>query len=410
MAGLTKNMSPFSPNKPVQAELFVGRRNQIKRIVERGVVQVAAGKPMAFFVEGEYGIGKSSIANLVRWLAERDFGLFGVYAPLGGAKDLRDVAEIILQRVIRAGYFDPTKWEALKNKLAKYVGDQQVSLFGFDLNLNLAALKSDAPQIATHFGLLTFLSDVLARLRSANANTKGVMLVLDEINGIAGNPDFAMFLKSLWDANVAEPNRQLPLMLVLCGTKERRFEMMDKHEPVERIFDLVQINPLEKAEMEDFFKKAFGGGQMTVDPDALEFMARYSAGFPRIMHLVGDAAYWLDTDGRVSLDDATAAVMAAAEELGRKFVDAKVYDALQSTDYQAILRKIGQLSHDATVFDRKAVLAGLTESQRGKFDNFLTKMKQLNVIRQGTVRGEYEFTMRMVRLYIWLRSLPPKNE
>jgi hypothetical protein len=305
---------------------------------------------------------------------------------------------------VRAGVFDPNRWEALKNFLATYIGQQQASLFGFDINLNLEKLKTDAPNIASPFGLLSFLGDVYGRLQPQGV--KGVLLILDEINGIAANKDFAMFLKSLWESNAmaADQSEQLPLLLMLCGTKERRFEMMSQHEPVERIFDLVQIEVLSKEEMEDFFKKAFSSAQMTVDQDALDTMARYSAGFPRIMHLVGDAAYWFDNDGNVSNDDALVAVVSAAEELGRKFVDAQVYKALQSEDYHSILQKIGQLSDASTVFTRDEVVTGLTDSERRKFDNFLTKMKHLNVIRQGAVRGEYEFTMRMVRLYIWLRS------
>ena len=409
MAVSSKGRSPFSPGAPVPADLFVGRAEQIRQIVDRGVKQVAAGKPMAFFVEGEYGIGKSSIAHFVRWLAARDYGIFGIYAPLGSASELKDVGEIVLQRTIHAGYLDPTKWESLKDKLAKYVGQQQLSLAGFGLNLNLAALKADAPQIATHLGLLSFLGDVLERLSKTGQQAKGIMLVLDEINGLAATREFSLFLKSLWDANAADPERQLPLLLMLCGTPERKLEMIQQHEPVGRIFDLVRIEPLSGEEMGAFFRKAFDSVHMTVDDDAMGELKDFSAGFPRIMHLVGDACYWLDTDGRISKDDALNGVIQAAEELGRKFVDAKVYDALQSKDYHNILRKIGQLNPVTTVFTREQVLGGLSESERGKFDNFLTKMKSLNVIRGGAVRGEYEFTMRMVRLYIWLRSRRPEQ-
>jgi hypothetical protein len=102
-------------------------------------------------------------------------------------------------------------------------------------------------------------------------------------------------------------------------------------------------------------------------------------------------------------------VIRAAEELGRKFVDTKVYDALQSKDYRNILRKIGQLNPTTTVFTREQAQAGLSDSERRKFDNFLNKMKGLGVIKGGAVRGEYEFTMRMVRLYIWLRSKRPER-
>ena len=74
----SKGKSPFYPGQPVPGELFVGRVTQIDHIMQRGVGQVEAGKPVAIYVEGEYGIGKSSIAGFVQWLAEREHGLHSI--------------------------------------------------------------------------------------------------------------------------------------------------------------------------------------------------------------------------------------------------------------------------------------------------------------------------------------------
>lgn len=86
MSELSKGKSPFYPGQPVPVELFVGRKAQIDRILQRGVGQVAAGKPISMFIQGEYGVGKSSIANYVQRIAEKRHGLFPIYASLGGAR------------------------------------------------------------------------------------------------------------------------------------------------------------------------------------------------------------------------------------------------------------------------------------------------------------------------------------
>jgi hypothetical protein len=49
-----KSQRPFYPGQPVPAEFFVGRRAQLEHILKRGVGQVARGKPIAMFVQGEY--------------------------------------------------------------------------------------------------------------------------------------------------------------------------------------------------------------------------------------------------------------------------------------------------------------------------------------------------------------------
>jgi len=400
MPDMTKGRSPFYPGQPVPVELFVGRAEQIRRIMERGVGQVAAGKPVAMFVQGEYGIGKSSIAGFVQRLAENGHGLHSIYAPLGGARTLEDVAAAVLEATLRSGAFDASKSERVRNWLAKYIGQQE--LFGF--TLNAAALKQDAPQIANSSRMLGFLGEVRKRLE--DRGVKGVFLALDEINGLTRGADFAHFIKGLVDTNAMSPE-PLPLLLMLCGVEERRREMIEKHRPVDRIFDVVEIESMRNEETEEFFRRAFDSVGMSVEPEAMGLLVHYSAGFPKIMHLLGDAAYWVDQDGEIGMGDAALAVAMAAEDVGTKYVDQQVYGALRSADYRTILAKIARLDPSELSFTKGDIEAGLTQTQKLKLNNFLQKMKRLKVLRSGELRGEYVFTNRMVRLYIWLKSQRP---
>jgi len=90
-----KGGSPFYPGQPVPVELFVGRDKQIDRILTRGVGQVGRGKPVAVYVQGEYGIGKSSLARYLQFLAAEKHGLLPIYASLGarrvGAQEARQL-------------------------------------------------------------------------------------------------------------------------------------------------------------------------------------------------------------------------------------------------------------------------------------------------------------------------------
>ena len=401
-ADMSKGKSPFYPGQPVPVELFVGRAKQIDRIMNRAVAQVSAGKPIAVFVQGEYGIGKSSIAGFVQWIAEKHQALHGIYAPLGGARELSDVAVTVLEATLRSGAFDPKRSEKVRNWLAKYIGRQE--LFGFTLNAE--ALRKVAPSLATPFGMLGFLTETVERLK--DDGIKGIFLVLDEINGITENPQFANFIKGLVDTN-AMSSKPLPLLLMLCGVEERRRQMIQKHQPVDRIFDVIEIESMDVKEMEAFFQRAFDSVSMPVEPSAMSILTQYSAGFPKLMHLVGDAAFWIDRDGIIKQADALTAVFLAAEEVGKKYVDQHVYRALRSPDYKSILAKIGKMDPDTMSFKKADVASGLTESEKKKFNNFLQKMKSLNVLRSGDVPGEYIFNVRMVRLYIWLQSLEEKN-
>jgi hypothetical protein len=398
MEEFTKGKSPFYPGQPVPVELFVGRAAQIDKIINRGVRQVAEGKPICIYVQGEYGIGKSSIAGFTQSLAEKDYGLHGIYTTLGGVKDIVDVAKAVLESTLRSGAFDPKKSEHIRNWLAKYIGKQQ--LFGFTVNAE--ALKKDAPNLSSPFGMLGFLTETKNHLK--DLGVKGIFLILDEINGITSDPQFSHFIKGLVDTN-ALSKEPLPLLLMLCGVEERRHEMIQKHQPIERYFDIIDIDVMNNDEMKEFFNKAFDSVKMSVEPSGMSLLTHNSAGFPKIMHLVGDAAFWIDKDGIIDESDALVAVIDAADDVGKKYVDLQVYKALRSEDYHSILDKIARMSGPTSMkFKKSEIAAGLEESEKRKLNNFLQRMKKLKAIRSGDTPGEYIFNHRMVRLYIWLHA------
>ena len=399
MNNINKSKSPFYPGQPVPAELFVGRENEIARIT-RALQQVAAGKPQAIFVTGEYGIGKSSFAGLIRFIAEKEYNIFGIHVFLGGASTVEELARKTVESILKSGAYDPTVSEAARNALAKYVGKQD--LFGFSINLE--ALKADGPALMR--GFLPLLEGVLERIKQRG--TKGILLILDEINGITGNSEFAHFIKGMVDEN-ALSQKPLPLLLMLCGVEERRREMIERHRPVERIFDIAEIEPMNSEEMRSFFTKSFQSESIELEQPALRMLMHYSAGYPKLMHILGDNAFWFDKDGRVDASDALAAVIAATEDVGRRFVDQQIVKALRSRDYRSILAKLGR-SAFALSFHKSQISDGLTPTERAKFNNFLQKMKKMGVLRGGDDPGEYVFNDRLVRLYILLNSAEISNK
>lgn len=395
MSSITKGKSPFYPGHPLPPELFVGRVEQIERVMTRGAGQVALGKPVSIFIQGEYGIGKSSLAAFLQVLAGSRCGLHPIYVPLGNAQSIEDLGEKVLEATIRSGALNPKTSEKIRNWLGKYIGEQSI----FGLTLNMEALKKVIPSIAA--GILPFLQEVYDRLK--DTDIRGIFLVLDEINGITTDPQFAHFIKGLVDTNAVSP-RRLSLLLMICGVKERRWEMIDRYQPIDRIFDVIDIEPLNRKEMETFFSKAFNSVGISVEPEALEYMIHFSAGLPKIMNLIGDNAYWLDQDNVIEKDDAVRAVLSAVDEVGKKYVDQQVYNTLRSKDYHSILKKVGQMNPASDSFNKQVVEKNLTDSEKKKFNNFLQKMKSLKVLRSGQARGDYIFNMRMVQIYIWLKS------
>jgi hypothetical protein len=392
----TKGKSPFYPGQPVPPELFTGRVTQLRRIKARGVDQVAAGKPVSMFVQGESGIGKSSVANFIRATAEKESGLHGIYVTLGRASSLEDVAAAILEGVVKSGSSVPQRVEAIRGWLSKYI--KQAQLFGVTLNTD--AMRKDASSIVTPAGLLGLLTETVKRL--SGTGVRGIMLILDEINGISANPLFAHFLKDLIETNAAN-QPALPLLLMICGAEARRNDLIRNHPPVGRIFDVVAIDPMDDKEVRDFFKRAFESVHVEVSADAMDLLVFYSGGLPKIMHEIGDAAYYSDDDSRIDSADAFIAVGQAADEVGRKYVEPQVVDALKSRAYHSILEKVARLGKQT--FTRDELADDLTPDEAKKLDHFLKRLKRLNVIRAGEVLGEYVFNVRLYQVYLSLKTI-----
>lgn len=396
--------SPFYPGQPVPIEFFIGRTDEIERIV-RSLKQVELGKPQAIFLTGEYGIGKSSLAGYIRSYAEKENHLLGIHVLLGGAQTLENMAVKTVETVIKEHNYNQSIGEKIRNFLSKYIGKQEL----WGININLEALKSDSPNISN--GFLPFLRDLLKQVEGNGI--KGIMLILDELNGITSNPNFAHFIKTLVDENALD-KKPLPLMLILCGVDERRGDMIKHHQPIERIFDIIEIKPMNKDEMEDFFHKTFSSESIQVTDEAISLLCHCSAGFPKIMHLIGDAIFWIDQDKIVDREDSLKGLTIAIEDIGKKFVDQQVYKALRSKDYHSILTKLGKVQFDSfskvqsDSFSKEVIEKTLNDKEKKKFNNFLHRMKRLNVLRSGDERGEYIFNHRLVQLYIALNSIYKK--
>lgn len=255
-------------------------------------------------------------------------------------------------------------------------------------------MKADAPNISR--GFLPFLCELLERLK--DDGIKGLMLILDEINGITRNKQFSHFIKSLVDEN-AISKKPLPLLLMLCGIEERRIEMIQHHQPVERIFDVIEINPMNGVEMKDFFTKSFSTVGINIEPRAMGLMCHYSAGFPKLMHIIGDKVFWENNDNVIDEKDVRGGIVEAAIDVGSKFIDQQVYKALKSNVYKSILKKLAQSGFDLA-FKKSQIEKTLNASEKKNFNNFLQRLKKLGLLISGEEQGEYIFTSRLARLYI----------
>ena len=107
---------------------------------------------------------------------------------------------------------------------------------------------------------------------------------------------------------------------------------------------------------------------------------------------------------KISERDAINGIFSAAQNIGRKYLDPKVYRAIRSERYRSILRKLGE--KPLTHFQKSRIEEKLNKSEKGVFNNFLRKMRELGIISPDIERGRghYRFVNDLYPIYIWMEN------
>jgi hypothetical protein len=320
--------------------------------------------------------------------------MLGIHVFLGGVSTLEEMVRHVFEQVLKE-----TKGQSWFEDIAKFFGKhiRKVGLFG--ISVSFTPPKQDLRELVRKFP--EALSNLLEKIKHQK---DGLFIALDDINGLADKEGFANWYKSFAD-EVATHYKDFPVFMMLIGLPEKR-DVLSKLQPsLMRIFRVVEIEKLADEEVEEFLSRAFDSAGMKVKAEAMKVMVRFSSGLPLLMHEIGDAVYWTDRDGIVDWQDAINGVLAAAEKVGQKYLDPKVYRAMRSPRYRSILRKLGSMPL-SRYFSKKDVEASLNESEERIFHNFLRRIRELGVIEPDIEkgRGAYRFVNELYPIYIRMES------
>ena len=378
-------------------EFFVGRVAEIERL--HAMVNASArGRLKVAFVTGERGIGKSSLVAFVRRLSEQQPGTTGCHAFLGGVNSLPRMLGRTYEQLLKESINKP--WY---DKVTAFFGDRvrKVGLFGVTLELRLTA--DDLSSIVSNFGAsILGLADQLD-------DRKAILLILDDINGLAGSPDFANWLKSLVD-ELATIQRPVPLCVIVVGLEERRRQLVASQPSLARVFELIEIAPWNDDEASGFFHRTFDAAGVELSDFGIDMMANISGGFPVLAQEIGDAVW--RTAPTPKIDDRTivAGIVSAAEIIGRKLLEPGVFNAIRNERYRSIL---GKLTDEplAMEFGRSELRDRLSDAEKGVLDGFLKRMRKLGVIEvDPNVRGRYRFANQLYAIYLYMDSIRWSNK
>jgi AAA ATPase-like protein len=383
--------SPFTPGQPVPIEFFVGRTAEIERL--RSLVGASTkGRFKIAFVVGEYGIGKSSLVSFVRHLSEREDSIAGTHVFLGGANGLQDMVRRTFDRILKESVEKP--WH---DQVRSFFGGhiKKVGLFGASIEFSVT--QEDLAGLVGDF--VPSLRKFLSQLRGQR---KALLLILDDIDGLAESQEFANWLKSMVD-QIATEEVPFHVCMLIVGLEDKRRSLIKLQPSLARIFDVFHVQPWADEETRRFYVDAFQkAAGIKISEEALSHMVRFTGGLPVVAHEIGNAVWRITSRPTVTIHDAIEGTLGAAEIIGLKFVEPQILHAIRSKKYRSILLKLGD-NLDIS-FRRTDLLKNLEPQQIRVLDNFLRRMKSLGAImRDGEVGlGEYRFANHLYCLYFWL--------
>jgi len=384
---MSKDYSPFTPGMPVPPERFAGKGDELRVLLAR-CEQARAGSLQCSFVIGERGAGKSSLCAIMARKAERDLDMLVAHVFLGGVTSIEETCRRLFDEIARSSQERP--WYG---QILKIFGGHIKTVGLFGVSVAFQAPREQLRDIALQ--LPDQLAQLLDRLSPAR---KGMIIIFDDINGLARSAEFAHWIKSFID-QASLRTHPLPLHFILAGLPDRRRELIEIHPSLDRPFYLLETSLLEPDDAHEFLRSSFENAGVLPDADAVDLLCEYAGGYPALLQELGDAAFKADDDDHLDLDDAVRGVMNAAMIVGQKYLQPAVVDVIRSPRYRTLLGKLATLTlTQGDEIGRKDVLEHLSNEEIKVFDNFVRKMKELDVI-ETTTHGVYRFKSVLHRLY-----------
>ncbi len=397
--------NPYRPQSPTPPGMFSGRGDELSHI-ERFLFQTKNENPQHFIIEGERGIGKSSLMLFVNYLAKGHisfskmdpFKFLVCSIELNSTVDYLQIIKMIAQELsLAVSENDKIKSKAVKawEFLSKW------EILG--VRYHKDDLQLDAYQELGR--LASLLADIT---EDAKLEIDGVLILIDE----ADKPESA--------AGLGELSKLLTEMLIkkgcnkvcmgFAGLPVIQSKLKASHESSPRIFTTLSLKPLNHQESKDVIdaglKEANSKNKEKtfIKEDAKQLISDLSEGYPYFLQQFSYSAFEADTDFIISEEDVNVGAYqenGAIDQLGNKFFKELYFDKIDSDNYRTVLNVMAEYN-DSWVQRQEIITKSGIEV--ANVDNAIKALKERNIIQASEARrGEYKLPTRSFAA--WIKAL-----
>ncbi len=395
---LTLRPNPFRQDKPItEFDQFAGRAEELITLI-KALYQTGNGNPRHMIVTGPRGIGKSSFINQIESVVEEsekvlsilniDAGEFDFafavfkYRALEG-QSLHQIISSLLQKI-------PTKIskENVKDILGGFLKKWKPSIsvaggaFGVEYHSDsVSDMSAD------------FVSAVRNLWNAIKNEVHGIIFIIDEVDTVAGDTNIASFLKVTTEELTESGLNNVAVFLVgITGAMEK---LKEDHKSVARIFETVELLPLDEAESKDVIDKALSTTDVEVTSGAKDTIVRLSGGFPSPIHQLGYHAFDIDKDNLIDEDDLEKALDEVIGRIKREELSRLLREA-GSGDYRRIM--IAMANHDQVNVPLRDIGEAIGR-KTNELSSYMTKLVSTDLINKVD-RALYKINDPLLKLYI----------
>jgi AAA ATPase domain len=294
--------------------MFVGRDVEVSRL-ESHLLQTRASKPTNFLLTGERGIGKSSLLNYVKAVAEGRIALtdhgFLRFLVIDVSIDqdttlIGLIAKIQLSLERGLSHSEPAR-------------DFMSKAWGFLQRVEAAGIKIGSKEPRQDIDEKTFeefcysLGDTTNRVCDVaqksvfDATYDGVLLLIDEADNASDHLRLGAFVKGLTERLAKMECERL--MLGLAGLPDVREVLRRSHPSSVRVFEELELDRLPTDDVAKIIRSALecaakdNDHDYQINSDAEDMLITLSEGYPHFIQQFGYSAFNSDDDYTLDLED-----------------------------------------------------------------------------------------------------------
>jgi Cdc6-like AAA superfamily ATPase len=381
----------FTPGAPVgKKELLAGRIDEINQ-----VISAVSQRGQHAIVFGERGVGKTSLAGLIHQIwSDVAKDIEYVIPPrinCDTADDFRSIWAKVADEIMLIFEKRSVDWKALPEN-----GAFQTALAELDVGNATPALVRRALDLSKYRFIVVI--DEFDRLEDREA----ARMIADTIK---------MLSDHLVDAT-----------LILVGVADTVDGLIEEHASIDRSLVQVLVPRMTPNELKQIIHNGLGVVDMTIDPVALERIARLSQGLPNYTHLLGlTSAVEAVKNGRKNIEmaDVTAgthrALDTVQESIRNAYYEATVSSHKDSLYKQVLLAcaltNVDELGYFAPAAVRQPMSAIMGKhydipSFMRHLRDFCSDKRQRILQRSGEqTRPRYRFRNPLMQPYVLLRGI-----